>query len=185
MELRAADGTTLLETRFRFSEPLSEGAFLAFAAQYPQMHVERDGDTVVMTPPQGNLTELLNAELVRLVGNWNAELQEPGGVFGSSTLFGPPDRQFGPDCAWASAGRLAQMKAAGQTFSELVPEIIFELRSPTDAWSATTAKCRLWQTLGARSALGIDPIDHRTDLAGEPLPEALLSIARKIAGIDS
>ncbi len=66
-----------------------------------------------------------------------------------------------PDVAWASAERAAQMSPTRRGPGQVVPELIVEIRSPSDRLPPLQEKMEMWITRGARLAWLIDP-DHTT-----------------------
>ena len=89
-----------------------------------------------------------------------------------------------PDVAWASAERAAQMSPTRRGPGEVVPDLIVEIRSPSDSLTQLQRKLDLWITRGARLAWLIDP-DHTTAHIYRPgQPPEVLSKPQSLSGED-
>jgi Uma2 family endonuclease len=124
---------------------------------------------MVLREPAGWPSTAVNARLVALVGRY---LMERGtGVFcGSSAgwvVNRNPDRVLAPDLAVIADAAAARLPRRG--FPELTPDLVGEVRSPSDSWELVLQRGGLWIAHGAKVVWLIDPLERR---AVEMRPEA-------------
>ena len=81
-----------------------------------------------------------------------------------------------PDVSWTSPERIPEMGAETKGPGEVVPDLIVEIRSPSDSLTQLQQKLDLWITRGARLAWLIDPDRTTAHIyrPGQP-PEVLAS----------
>jgi len=124
-----------------------------------ELRIERtaQGDLLIM-PPTGGETGDRNAELTMQLRLW-AKRDQTGVALGSSTGFVLPNGAMrSPDVAWVRRSRLAALtKAQKQKFLPLCPDVVLELRSPSDSLSALQAKMEEYRANGAQLGWLIDP----------------------------
>ena len=65
-----------------------------------------------------------------------------------------PDTVRGPDLAWVSPDRLP---APVRGYAELVPDLVVEVRSPSDSRRHMAERAMMWLSHGVRMALVADP----------------------------
>ena len=97
-----------------------------------QFELSAKGELIVMSPAN-NKTELKNVRITQRLANWT-EQDGTGVSFGNNTLFTLPNgAKRGPDAAWISKKRWNRLTEEEQeSFSNLVPDFIIELRSKSD-----------------------------------------------------
>lgn len=115
-----------------------------------------DGIVMVHEPatPYGDavcaaLTGLLRAHVVSRALGW---------VFGSSAGFQvgeSPDRVLSPDVAFLRRERLSYLPRRG--FSRLTPDLVVEVRSPSQTWAYTLERGGIWIASGAQVVWMVDP----------------------------
>ena len=87
-----------------------------------------------------------------------------------------------PDVAWVSQERVARMSPTRQGPGRVVPDLIVEIRSPTDRLRDLQEKMTMWIAAGARLAWLIDP-DHTTAHIYRPgQPPEVLSKPQSLSG---
>ena len=79
-----------------------------------------------------------------------------------------PDTVRAPDVAWYSTDNLPPPGTQG--FPDIVPDLVVEVKSPSNSNPEMAAKARMWLSYGAKMALILDPqtetvIKHKPDLA--------------------
>ena len=79
-----------------------------------------------------------------------------------------PDLVFGPDLAYFSYGRLAK-GVEPQGMPGVLPELVAEVRSPSDMWTVVFAKVEEYFAAGVNVVLVLDP-ETRTVLVCRPGP---------------
>ena len=89
-----------------------------------------------------------------------------------------------PDVSWVSAERAGQMSPTRRGPGQVVPDLIVEIRSPSDRLRVLQEKMEMWITRGARLAWLIDP-DHTTAHIYRPgQPPEVLSKLQSLSGED-
>jgi Uma2 family endonuclease len=96
-----------------------------------------------------------------------------GWVGDSSTGFWlrrKPDRVLVPDASFTSRSRLAAWPVNGPT--EVVPNLVAEVRSPNDSWTALAAKGGIWLAHGVDVVWLVDPGERTATMlcqTGDPV----------------
>jgi Uma2 family endonuclease len=126
-----------------------------------RMELTATGELILM-PPTGSKTGLLNAELNRQFANW-ARANRSGVVFDSSTLFVLPNgARRSPDVSWVKRERWdALTDEEREGFAPLCPDFIIELRSRSDNLPPLEDKMFEYIANGAQMAWLIDPLRKR------------------------
>ena len=89
-----------------------------------------------------------------------------------------------PDVSWTSPERIPEMGAETKGPGEVVPDLIVEIRSPSDSLTQLQQKLEMWITRGARLAWLIDP-DHTTAHIYRPgQPPEVLTKPQSLSGED-
>jgi Uma2 family endonuclease len=166
---------------------LTEDQFFEFCQINQELRIERtaEGDLVIM-PPEGGETGNRSAILVTVLTQW--ALQDATGVtFGSSTGFILPNGAMrAPDTAWVRRSRLTTLTAdQKQKFLPLCPDLVVEIRSPSDRLSNLQEKMQEYLDNGAQVGWLIDPssrtvyvyrpnrpvvsLEHPATIAGDPV----------------
>ncbi len=106
--------------------------------------------------PPGDKHGFLVARIGRLFANY-AEDNDYGDVrVGNSgfLLEQDPDTVRGPDVAWVAPGRLPR-PAVG--YAELVPDLVVEVKSPSNSNREMADRAMMWLSHGTRMAIVADP----------------------------
>ena len=129
-----------------------------FQAQHPDHRLELvDGEIIIMSPC-GYESDEIAVEIGRQLGNW-VRPRRLGRVTGSSAGFILPNATAdtrAPDVSFVKASR---MPRTTEDFANLVPDLMFEVRSKTDSLDALRAKIRQFLELGTTIG-GL--VDYRT-----------------------
>jgi Uma2 family endonuclease len=138
---------------------LTEDQFFEFCQINQELRIERtaEGDLVIM-PPEGGETGNRSAILVTFLTQW--ALQDGTGVtFDPSTGFILPNGAMrAPDAAWVRRSRLATLTAdQKQKFLPLCPDVVVEIRSPSDRLNTLQQKMPEYLDNGAQLGWLIDP----------------------------
>ncbi|MBD5655924.1 MAG: Uma2 family endonuclease [Candidatus Eremiobacteraeota bacterium] len=83
-----------------------------------------------------------------------------GKAFDSNAGFaiGPHMRVFAPDGSWVSQARIDALTGTERSgFWPIGPDVVIEVKSKTDNFSQTVAKCSLFIERGSSYAVAIDP----------------------------
>jgi Uma2 family endonuclease len=137
--------------------------FDQLARDNPELRMEltATGELILM-PPTGSKTGLLNSELNRQFANW-AKDHHGGVVFDSSTLFVLPNgARCSPDLSWIKRPRWDALTEEEQEgFAPLCPDFVIELRSRSDNLPPLESKMLGYIANGAEMAWLIDPLGKR------------------------
>lgn len=163
---------------------LSDDELLELCARNPELRIERDaeGNLIVMTPAGGE-TGHRSLEIAVSLGSW-ARRDDTGVAFDSSAGFLLPNGAMrAPDAAWVSRARLAPLSAeAKQRFLPLCPDVVIELRSPSDRLQDLALKMEEYRGNGARLGWLIDPQQQRVHVYRPGRPAEVLDHPREVSG---
>ena len=141
---------------------LSDEDLLKICAANPDLRIEQNaaGQLEIM-PPAGASSGARDAQIARILGNWN-ERNKAGMVFGSSAGFRLPNGAMrAPDAAWVRLDRWSALSVDQQeSFAPIVPDFLVEIRSPSDSIRQLDAKMQEWIENGCRLAWLIDPFER-------------------------
>jgi Uma2 family endonuclease len=139
--------------------------FDALCTKNPDLRLELtpNRELIVMAPAGGESSEK-NADLVTDVNIWNRQTKL-GRVFDSSGGYNFESLGGGkpsPDVSWIEKSRLEGVSIV--KFIPVVPDFVIELRSATDNLKPTQNKMGVYQRLGVRMGLLIDPQKKRVEI---------------------
>jgi Uma2 family endonuclease len=137
---------------------LTERDLLTIQAAYPNSRLElRDGKIIVMSPSD-YMSEAIVARLTRRLLDW-VEPRKLGFVVTSSAGFRLPNGDvLAPDVSFVAKER---MRIPPRDYADVVPNLVVEVKSPSDRVAELGEKLSLIRSFGAQAALLIDP-DERT-----------------------
>jgi Uma2 family endonuclease len=148
-----------LPIRLLPENPMSDEEFMRFCAANEPMRFERDanGEIIVMSPTGTGGSEV-EGDVYLELGNW-ARADGRGRAYPASAGFKLPDTSVrAADAAWMSFRRRnALSQEQRQSFAQLCPEFVIEVRSETDRLPPLQEKMQLWIANGAELAWLIDP----------------------------
>jgi Uma2 family endonuclease len=141
-------------------------------AEHPEYRMELvDGEVKIMSPSSYESDEV-SSELVRQLGNW-VRPRRLGRVTGSSAGFILPNADTrAPDVSFVKADRLRE---SPRRFAALAPDLMVEVKSPTDKLPKLREKVQSFLNLGTQIGIVIDPESRTVEVyraAGEE-PEML------------
>ena len=144
--------------------PLTDDLLAQLSSLNSPWHFERtpEGALQIMAPASPDADDVA-AEFTRQVGNWTHVIHF-GRTYGSSPGFTMPDGSVRePDAAWISDERLATLPPRGQrpAFPAVVPDLVIEVRSPSDRLPQQQRKMEEWIAYGARLGWLVDPEESR------------------------
>lgn len=144
--------------------PLTDELLAQLSSLNSPWHFERtpEGALQIMAPASPDADDI-GLDFGRQVGNWAHDLRI-GRTYGSSPGFTTPDGAvLEPDAAWISDERLATLPPRGQrpAFPAVVPDLVIEVRSPSDRLSRQQEKMERWIRYGARLGWLVDPTNSR------------------------
>ena len=117
---------------------------------------------------------------IRLGGRMNAHVEQGdlGHVFGSDSgvlLERNPDTVREPDLAYVSAERLP-LDADVDGYCPVAPDLVVEIKSPSDSDREVDEKATMWLSHGVRIALVINPEAGTIRVRRPDLPAVILTV---------
>ncbi len=135
-----------------------------------------DGEVVVMSP-SGYESDEVAVEMARQIGNW-VKPRKLGRVTGSSAGFILPNSDTrAPDVSFVQAQRL---RKSPRSFAELAPDLMVEVKSPTDSLTALRHKIDSFLNVGTRVGILINPEKEWVEIRRENQDPILLNNGDKI-----
>ena len=130
-------------------------------AEHPDFSMELvDGEIIVMSPSGYESEEVASRMLGKMFPHVDAN--RLGRVTGSGAGFTLPNSDTrAPDVSFVRAERL---RRSPRSFAELAPDLMVEVKSPTDAVAKLEAKIRSFLELGTRVGILINPDDRTVKL---------------------
>ena len=118
---------------------------------------------LVVVPPTGGTSGRKNFNLIGQFSAWVERNLELGEGFDSSTLFKLPNSaKRSPDASWIKRDRWEKLTQKQQDgYVPLCPDLVIELRSPTDSLEELRAKMHEYMDNGAQLGWLIDPQNHQ------------------------
>jgi Uma2 family endonuclease len=141
-------------------------------AEHPDYRMELvDGEVTVMSP-SGYEADEVSIELAAQLRNW-VRPRQLGRVTGSSAGFVLPNADTrAPDVSFVRAERLRRSPRA---FAELAPDLVVEVKSPTDSLPKLRVKIQDFLALGSQVGLLINPELRQVEVYRVGISSILLS----------
>jgi Uma2 family endonuclease len=144
------------------SVQLTDDQFIRLCQDNGDFHFEitAEKELIVMTGSNPE-TDRKNANITMQLGNW-ATQDGTGVFFGSSAIFVLPNgaRRI-PDGAWMRKARWNQLSEEQKsTLTEICPDFVIELRSPSDRMRPLEEKMNEYIKNGAQLAWLLDPFEN-------------------------
>jgi Uma2 family endonuclease len=129
--------------------------------EYPDWRMELvDGEIIVMSP-SGYESEEVGSRLLTFMNSWVIPRQS-GRVTGSSAGFILPDRDTrAPDVSFVLAERL---KRSPKSFAELAPDLMVEVKSPSDSLTKLRDKIQDFLNAGTQVGILINPENKTVEI---------------------
>ena len=130
-------------------------------SEYPDYRMELvDGNIVVMSP-SGYESDEVATEMARVLGNW-VKPRKLGRVTGAGAGFELPNSNVrAPDVSFVLAERL---RLSPRSFAELAPDLMVEVKSPSDTLKSLRDKIKDFIAQGTRIGILINPEKHRVEI---------------------
>lgn len=145
-----------------------------FQAQHPDHHLELVGGRVIITSPSSYESDEVAAEAIPQKVNW-VRPRCLGRVAASSAGFRLPNATRDVRVTDASFVAAERLRRSPQAFAELAPDLMIEVKSPTDKIENLEAKIADFLALGTRVGLLIDPEAQTVTLYRAQQPAVTLS----------
>ena len=94
-----------------------------------------------------------------------------------------PDTVREPDIAFFTAGKIPA-GARVQGYAEVVPDLVVEVKSPSDSVREVTDKARMWLSYGVRLAWVLHPDTRSVDVHPQNGPMSTLTVSDTLDGGD-
>lgn len=124
--------------------------------QHPNYRMELVGGEVILMSPSGLESDEVAVEITRQLANW-VRPRKLGRVLGSSAGFVLPNADEDVRAPDASFVRAEQLKRTTEDFAQLVPDLVFEVKSKTDSLTKLRTKIQEFLNLGAQVGVLVDP----------------------------
>lgn len=123
-------------------------------SQYPDYGMELVAGDIIVMSPSGLESEEVAREIARLLGNW-VRPKKLGRVIGSSGGFILPNSDLrAPDASFIKAEKL---KRTTENYAEVVPDLVFEVKSKNDSDKKLQEKIVEFLNLGTTVGVLVDP----------------------------
>ena len=129
-------------------------------ADRPDLRMELVNGEIRVMSPSGAESGAVSGEVFAVLRNW-VRPRRLGQVFDSSTGFILPNKSKdvrAPDAAFVRADRLRQVPKG---YAELSPDLVVEVKSPTDSLTQLRQKIQDFFAVGTEVGILVDP-DSRT-----------------------
>jgi Uma2 family endonuclease len=125
------------------------------------------GRVVTMNVPN-TLHGWICAKIARIVGNFVEETDQGRVTSNDSGVVTErnPDTVRGADVAFYSYTRLPK-ESSLEGYSSVAPDVVFEVKSPSDRWKAIVTKLAEYLNAGVQAVCVADP-EHRTEILYRP-----------------
>ena len=153
-------------------QPVALKADDLLGAKYRDMDVELWDGTLWVHEPHGGYSGPVSVRLgaLLLAQVEPSQLGWIGDCGAGFWLRSAPDRVLVPDVSFTSRARLLAWPREG--FSRVVPDLVAEVRSPSDAWASVVAKGGVWLAHGVSVVWLVDPLERTvTTLRPAQAPE--------------
>lgn len=132
-------------------------------SHYPDYRLELvDGKIIVMSP-SGYESDEVAAEVIAQLRNW-VKPRRLGRVAASSAGFRLPNSDQDVRAPDASFVRAERLRRSPRSFAELAPDLMVEVKSPTDSLKELEIKIQEFLALGTRVGILINPENQTVNL---------------------
>jgi Uma2 family endonuclease len=130
-------------------------------AELPDYRMELvDGEIIVM-PPLGYESDEVASEFSGQLRNW-VKPRKLGRVTGAGAGFNLPNANTrAPDVSFVLAERL---RISPRSFADLTPDLMVEVKSPTDSLKKLREKIQEFLTVGTQIGILINPENHTLEI---------------------
>jgi Uma2 family endonuclease len=139
--------------------------FLSLCIQNPDLRLElTPNEELIVMVPTLPISGERNGDLSGQVWYWNRQTNL-GRVFDSSTGYDFTAVKGGmpsPDCSWIEKSRIDGVSL--EKFLAIAPDFVIELRSTSDNLKPTQQKMSVYQRVGVRMGLLIDPQNKQVEI---------------------
>ena len=126
-----------------------------FQSQHPDHRLELVDGAIIVTSPCGFESDEIAAEIIRQLGNW-VRPRRLGRVLASSAGYILPNATSDTRAPDASFVKAYRMRRTTEDFANLVPDLMFEVRSKADSLDTLRAKIHQFLELGTTVGALVD-----------------------------
>lgn len=126
-----------------------------FQQQHPNHRLELVDGAIIVMSPSGFESDEIAAEIIAQMRNW-VRPRKLGRVAASSAGYVLPNATSDTRAPDASFIKAERMRRTTEDFANLVPDLIFEVRSTTDDLDTLRAKIRQFLDLGTTAGALVD-----------------------------
>lgn len=166
---------------------VSHEQFVKLAEANRELRLERTAQgELIVNPPTGWETGERNIRISGELYLWWRNAGKPGKVFDSSTAFTLPNgADRSPDASWVSQSRWdALTDDQKQTFANVCPDFVVELRSRSDSLKTLQEKMQEYRDNGARLGWLIDPKNRQVEIYRQGQDVEVISQPEALSGED-
>jgi Uma2 family endonuclease len=166
---------------------ISHEDFIKLALVNRNLRLERSAEgELIVNPPTGWETGQQNAKMTYQLVKWIEELGGSGIAFDSSTGFTLPNgAERSPDASWVSQERWnALSPKQKQTFADICPDFVIELRSASDSLKILQKKMQEYLDNGTKLGWLIDPQNRRAEIYRQGREVEVLINPQTLSGED-
>lgn len=127
----------------------------AFQLQHPDYQLELVDGAIIVMSPSGYESDEIAAEIIRQLGNW-VRPRRLGRVAASSAGFVLPNATSDTRAPDASFIKAERMRRTTEDYAQLVPDLMFEVRSKSDSLEQLRAKNQQFLELGTTAGVLVD-----------------------------
>ena len=145
-----------------------------FQAAFPDLRMELVNGEIRVMSPSGSESGAVSAKFLIRRGGW-VDDRRLGQIFDSSTGFRLPNKTKdvrSPDVSFVRAERLRQVPKG---YAELAPDLMVEVRSPSDSLTKLREKIQDFLAVGTEVGLLVDPDSRSVEVyrPGQSAPQVL------------
>ena len=163
---------------------LTDEQFFRLCADNRDLRIEQSalGELTIMSPTNPE-TGRKNAKITGRLFNWT-EQDGTGECFDSSSEFTLPNgAKRSPDSSWIPKVRWNRLTMEEKyKFTDVCPDFVIELRSPSDRLSEVEAKMEEYMANGSRLGWLLDPIENRATIYRPGQPPQRVDSPTSISG---
>ena len=166
---------------------VSHEEFIKLAEANRELRLERTAQgELIVNPPTGWETGERNMSISGELYLWWRNAGKPGKIFDSSSGFYLPNgADRSPDASWVSQSRWdALTDEQKQTFANVCPDFVVELRSRSDSLKTLQEKMQEYRDNGARLGWLIDPKNRRVEIYRQGQEVEVISQPETLSGED-
>lgn len=144
---------------------VTDEELLTLSERNPGYQFERTADGRLVVAPTGGESGRRSGEVFGQLREWNRRTGL-GYIFDASTGFKLPDGSLlSPDASWVQRARWEALpREAREGFPPLCPDVVFEVRSPSNTLAELREKMHSYLANGAQLAVLIDPEGQAVEL---------------------